>query len=318
MKKFRKRSGRRLCLLVFLLFLLAGGALQAQAASWTYGSQLSGTAKEVYKALSKTSNWLKYNKSKGVKIVPSKKTYKQSETNKLVNECYKGVDAFLYDHCEVFWINNFSFSWSAYYGPKNTIILNYITLYPLDCYDGIRKEIKSTQTAIRKAVNYVKKRSGRYARVKAAHDYIVKIMDYSKNSNKAWHHTVTGGLLAKYNHKSVCEGYAKLFNIICKEVGIPCIRVIGGTSSDSFDHTWNYVQMGNGKWYLVDVTYDDPYNYNAGRYIGDYLLAGSETDTYTVYGKVKNDHKANGRLRWNQPGKFKLPALSKTAFKRPK
>jgi len=68
----------------------------------------------------------------------------------------------------------------------------------------------------------------------------------------------------------VCEGYSKGFMALCKSEGIPCVLV------DSSDHMWNYVQMDDGRWYGVDVTFNDPIisNNSDGQGTEDWLLVG--------------------------------------------
>ena len=57
----------------------------------------------------------------------------------------------------------------------------------------------------------------------------------------------------------VCEGYAGAFKVLCDELGVMSICVSGSMTSVS-SHMWNYVQLENGKWYLVDVTTGDTYS----------------------------------------------------------
>lgn len=53
----------------------------------------------------------------------------------------------------------------------------------------------------------------------------------------------------------VCEDYAQLFKGMCQQAGIPCETVRGDVNRGF--HTWNRVWLW-GKWYHVDVTFDDP------------------------------------------------------------
>lgn len=62
--------------------------------------------------------------------------------------------------------------------------------------------------------------------------------------------TPYGVLLDK---KGVCESYAKAFSMIMKRLNIPCYRV----RNHSIQHTWNLVNL-DGKWYNIDVTWNDP------------------------------------------------------------
>ena len=54
--------------------------------------------------------------------------------------------------------------------------------------------------------------------------------------------------------QAVCEGYAKLFQYLCYQVGINANYVCG--TSEGQGHAWNVVKL-NGNWYFVDVTWDD-------------------------------------------------------------
>jgi transglutaminase-like putative cysteine protease len=61
----------------------------------------------------------------------------------------------------------------------------------------------------------------------------------------------------------VCEGYARLFEALAREVGVEAIRVVGraknlsrelGQSRRTESHAWNAVKVG-GKWSLLDATW---------------------------------------------------------------
>lgn len=53
--------------------------------------------------------------------------------------------------------------------------------------------------------------------------------------------------------KAVCEGYTMAYRYLLKKWNIPCEEIL----SKEMNHCWNYVNI-RGKWYHVDVTYDDP------------------------------------------------------------
>ncbi len=83
----------------------------------------------------------------------------------------------------------------------------------------------------------------------------------------------------------VCEGYCAAFQFLCGRLGIPCVTVTGQ------GHGWNYVQMEDGAWYAVDVTYDDPiYTVNgeeqatarSGGERRQYFLLGSDAFSRTT------------------------------------
>lgn len=322
----------RMLFLVLCLFtcsLCSGHTAYAKTKLWNYGDQLTGTSKEVYKGLQKVPNMKKYYgkmsnghliSGKGIQIKLSK-PYPYSQNAKLVNETMKAVDAFLRDRSDLFWISTMSCKFDT---GKYPYKISSVKLYPVDYYDGIRNEITSTQKALKKAINYVKKRKGRYAKVKAAHDYVANLITYSsKDTESPYRHTITGGLLDKYDHRGVCEAYAKLFDAVCKANNIPSILVtdmrINGNMFYSSNHMWNYVQMDDSKWYVVDVTFDDPITYYNNQYvenniIHDYFLVGSNTK---VWGrKIKETHLGTGYsiLHIVKYSPFKLPKLSKKSY----
>lgn len=93
-------------------------------------------------------------------------------------------------------------------------------------------------------------------KVRLVHDYLIDTIEYDLNAGSTVY-DIYGALV---NRRVVCEGYAKAFKYILDDLGIPCIIVCGtGTNSSGAteSHAWNYVQL-DGKWYAVDVTWDDP------------------------------------------------------------
>ena len=91
-------------------------------------------------------------------------------------------------------------------------------------------------------------------KVKTVHDYLVKSTTYdtsyySKNDS---HEHLSNILNEK---RAVCQGYAVAFYVFMNELDIQCSLVSGYAGED---HAWNAVKMDDGKWYFVDVTWDDP------------------------------------------------------------
>ena len=82
----------------------------------------------------------------------------------------------------------------------------------------------------------------------------------------------------------LCESYSRAFKVLCDALEIPCV-LSDGYAGDSLQcipglHMWNAVEMDNGKWYAVDVTWNDP------RVIGtDAAVSGYENECYLLVGK---------------------------------
>ena len=65
---------------------------------------------------------------------------------------------------------------------------------------------------------------------------------------------------ALVNHKAVCSGYAKAFDLMAKMCGLSATVVTGeaiNSASQNGAHAWNQIYL-DGEWYNVDVTFEDP------------------------------------------------------------
>lgn len=85
---------------------------------------------------------------------------------------------------------------------------------------------------------------------KYEYDPLIKDENGKDTATHGWvsHHAY--GLFL--NKTAVCQGYAQAFYMIASRLGIET----DFCRSDSFEHIWNYAKI-NGKWYHVDVTWDD-------------------------------------------------------------
>ncbi len=302
----KKRSGVHAFLAaLFLLLAQIGGSLDAHAAGWKFGDQLKGREKEIYEILE--ANYPKLQDYKKVNGFTAQLRGPMTDEQIMDLEWFRIQHAFLLDHSDLFWIIMLSRDivmernvMTGVYTATNA------SIYSVDRYPNIRSEVAKAKKELGKAIAAVKKHSGRYAKVKAAHDYVIKLTTYPRDVMPAYYHAVTGPLLGKYAHQGVCEAYAWLFDIICDASGIPCIILEGN------NHAWNYVQMDDDKWYLVDTTWDD-----GGKILYDYFLVGANT---SVDGKkVKQTHpptsvRENYLLNGETP--LKYPTLAGTAYKK--
>ena len=80
--------------------------------------------------------------------------------------------------------------------------------------------------------------------------YIASDVRYQQehNENALLYHSITGALL---NHRSVCEGIAKLFLLYCQHLHLPCVLVYGTLGGQP--HAWNLVETKQGPRH-IDVT----------------------------------------------------------------
>lgn len=302
---------------------------------FSYGNQLvNGNETAIYNALKNAGDMRRYSENKPLVInLPKQYTfskwtscYNSGAWKTLCKEVNRAIDAYYMDYCEDYWIGGFQFYIANDCQIKGKF--EKIGLGPMDYYSGIRSELGMTDAQMQKAINEVGGRN-RYEVVKSAHDYIVRRMTYPEvgiwgsiiAGDKPYYHVINGGLLEKYSHTGVCDCYARLFQLICRAKGIPSILVAGGSERDSKgdvidNHIWNYVQMEDGRWYLVDCTWDDNiaerYGSKGNPYM--YFLAGSNSEGISKK-TVGEEHLAVGRLSSDvEYASFFLPTLSGNAY----
>lgn len=87
-----------------------------------------------------------------------------------------------------------------------------------------------------------------YEKEKFIHDYLAATVEYDMNApmNQSAYSVMGYG-------RSVCAGYARAFQLMMQNLGIPCYYCTGFAGED---HAWNIILL-DGKYYNVDVTWDD-------------------------------------------------------------
>ncbi len=135
--------------------------------------------------------------------------------------------------------------------------------------DNVNQKIKAILSSIPANAPVINKE-------KLIHDAVLKAVSYdydavnkapSKNNYpRVW--DIYGALC---NQKAVCEGYSKLFQYLCYQVGINSTFVHG--TSENQPHAWNTVNLDGG-WYHIDTTWDDASD--SGMPLYDYFNLTSE------------------------------------------
>lgn len=140
-------------------------------------------------------------------------------------------------------------------------------------------------------------------KIKIVHDYLVDTMEYDLQAGENIYN-IYGALIDK---RAVCEGYARAFKYILDDLGIHTVIACGlakNSTGVTESHAWNYVQLEDGNWYAIDVTWDDPVIIGTGRVDESikyqYFLRGAN--------KFFEDHFEDGNIV-GESG-FKYPALS--------
>ena len=228
------------------------------------------------------------------------------------------------DNPYYFWANGFSygFNYNTYTTSSGYVIEAFNVNISITIDKNSYTDFADIETKLVELYNAVQASPvngiTRYEKVKSIHDYICSINEYPSvqgyySDGSPWYgamaHQPTGVFL---KGRAVCEGYAEAFKLLCDREGIPCITVLGTavTSSGGGPHKWNYVKMEDGKWYLVDATWND-----GNSVYNDYLLSGAETMTpyYEPSTPDSEVHLAEGMMYSIGPALI-YPTLSEDAY----
>lgn len=91
-----------------------------------------------------------------------------------------------------------------------------------------------------------------------AHDYIASHCAYYNVEDYYGDNLSYSAYGVIINQKAVCQGYSFAYEAILSRLGFDDVLFV---VSDSLNHVWNLVKL-DGKWYNIDVTWDDPMQIN--------------------------------------------------------
>ncbi len=91
-----------------------------------------------------------------------------------------------------------------------------------------------------------------------AHDYIASHCAYYNVEDYYGDNLSYSAYGVIINQKAVCQGYSFAYEAILSRLGFDDVLFV---ISDSLNHVWNLVKL-DGKWYNIDVTWDDPMQIN--------------------------------------------------------
>lgn len=232
----------------------------------------------------------------------------------LLGQYYQSaIEAYIYDNPEIFYLSidklflniqkttlGANTTYDVYINSGNEA--NYLT----DEFNS-KNEVDEAINMLEQIKNEIisKKTSDTYENIKMVHDYLIDNIEYDESISKQNIYNVYGALV---NKSCVCEGYARSFKYLLDNLEIPCVLVIGkatNSTGQTENHAWNYVQL-DGKWYAVDVTWDDPIIRGIG------ILTEKQKYKYFMKteSEISQDHIPNGQF--TEQGKiFTYPSLEK-------
>jgi|GEM_PF-6645339 len=252
----------------------------------------------------------------------------EQERRYAISCCQAVYSAFRQDHPEVFWISNRQWCTSVTTESQQGEKRSYIYLILRNSSNNadlrgegyvestIRLDIARVNQNISKILNGMPEHGTRAELVRYFNNWLTThnayntlVADGAKAESAGYLSALEGRTGAK---GPVCSGYAGAMKTLCDRVEIPCVIV----TSES--HAWNNVEI-EGKWYAVDVTYNDPQIVDeqgrrvserdgaiSGHESEEYLLIGSETlnkegKTFSSTHKVTNSIPLEGLELRNEP-----------------
>ena len=156
----------------------------------------------------------------------------------------------LREHPELFWIKR----WACTTTPSWTKL----EIETEFTEQEIAERNDRLNAAVKSIADQVPSGADEFERALFVHDYIITHCDYDQEGAKDPDALV--GVTAYdclVDHLAVCSGYSRAYQMVLQRMGMECGICSGMSGSES--HAWNYVQIG-GKYYWVDVTFDDPVN----------------------------------------------------------
>lgn len=195
--------------------------------------------KYYYSKLTSEENRLFYMEIKEALVGKRDSIILKTEDTDRVKKLFRMV---LYDNASIFYVDSYK------YKIKNN---GFIELFPK--YRMNASEMVEAEQLIQNYINDVKSRindsMSDFDKEKIIYDYLVLNTDYNYDSEYGQ------SIYSVVNGKSVCMGMAKMFQLLCEEVGLPCI-IVTGLNENGIGHAWNCVLI-DGRYYMVDVTNDE-------------------------------------------------------------
>ncbi len=160
------------------------------------------------------------------------------------------MEAVFNDHPGLFWVDT---AYGCKYDPDGKCVE--ITLQ----FNSTAQKLEQSQTTFAEKAEEIlsgaRGLSSDYEKEKYVHDKLLSKVTY--NADATLNQSAYSALV---NGQTVCAGYARAYQYLLQQLGIPCYYCTGYSGEN---HAWNIVKL-YGDYYNVDVTWDDtdPYTYD--------------------------------------------------------
>lgn len=147
------------------------------------------------------------------------------------------------DHPELFYVDT---AFTCTVNSDSRVVA--ITLKYNELAEDLTSAKKTFDLEAGKILDEAKKLDGNYEKEKFVHDKLTELVTYTEGADLS-----QSAYSALVNKETVCAGYARAFQYLMQQLGIPCYYCTGYSG---MNHAWNIVYL-YGDYYNVDVTWDD-------------------------------------------------------------
>ena len=152
-------------------------------------------------------------------------------------------EAVIGDHPELFWLET-GYS-GKYMGNGQCVEIDLKYNSTINDLEGAKQKF---DTAAQNLLSGAANLGSDYEKEKYVHDALSAVVTYDLTADRN-----QSAYSALVDGKSVCAGYARAYQYLLQQQGIPCYYCTGYSGGN---HAWNIVKLDDG-YYNVDVTWDD-------------------------------------------------------------
>lgn len=206
-----------------------GQNLTFDSLMYPYYQLLDGTGQALYRQIYANANKLN-------------KTFKPCEEI-TVNALKTVFEAVYNDHPELFWLET---GYGCRYGKDGKAIE--ITLQFNETAGKLEESKSVFENKAQEILSNARNLADHYEMEKYVHNRLLELVEYQSGAPMS-----QSAYSALVNGKTVCAGYARAFQYLMQQLGIPCYYCTGYSGQN---HAWNIIYL-YGEYYNVDVTWDD-------------------------------------------------------------
>lgn len=244
------------------------------ASAYRYYDQLSLAEKQIYDGIVSAKAGMNSSDGNFSFTITDLKTFDQNKS------LIRAFAAVIDDVPELYWLLATPYDVYGEETVKGKLTISFefvVKVTPYSSFAELKNEYNETLNA---AKNFPISGTTRYEKLRSIAETLCDIAEYAKvkGNETASNSKIffpSSCLLSPY--KTVCDGYAKAFKMICDANNIPSLVVCGYTGKGYREgHAWNYVLMENNRWYAVDITWMDNDDSDIYDFKNNFLV-GSDT-----------------------------------------